>query len=88
MILKSVLIIFITYLMNNVNFHLLFMFFQLKVAGPRMIPFLKTVILYFILKTYENHGEIWSTLLKCVPIYCLMIFVLLSGFKLTKEYVH
>jgi uncharacterized membrane protein YhhN len=36
--------------------------------------------------TFEHFEEVWSTVMKCVPIICLMIFIFLHGIKFTKEY--
>ncbi|XP_055385141.1 lysoplasmalogenase-like protein TMEM86A [Condylostylus longicornis] len=57
----------------------------LKTAGPRMVPFIKAVTIYFMLVTFDPKGEIWTTILKCAPIVCLMFFILLYGFKFTKK---
>lgn len=58
----------------------------MKVAGPKMVPFLKSVTIYFLLVTFEHRGKVWSTILKCAPIFCLMIFVILyEGNKLLQK---
>lgn len=55
-------------------------------AGPKMVPFIKMVSVYFILDAYKHHGQYWTTLLKCAPIVCLMIFIILCGTKFTHKY--
>lgn len=50
-----------------------------------MVPFIKAVTIYFMLVTFDTKGETWTTILKCAPIVCLIFFILLYGFKLTKE---
>jgi len=46
----------------------------LKTAGPRMVPFITAVTIYFMLVTFEPNGEIWTTMVKCAPIVCLKFF--------------
>lgn len=57
-----------------------------KVAAPRMILFLITFILYFSLISLTEKGTVVSTVLKCLPIVSLWIFVLLTGFELKKSH--
>lgn len=59
--------------------------FKFKVAGLKMTPFIKSVILYFVIGGFEHYEQVWSTVLKVIPIFCLMGFIFLYGFKLTKE---
>lgn len=66
--------------------NVLFYVFQIKIAGPKMVPFLKSVTIYFLLVTADHRGKVWSTVLKCAPIICLMIFALLYGIKFFKEF--
>lgn len=51
-----------------------------------MVPFLKSVTIYFLLVTSDHRGKVWSTVLKCAPIICLMIFSLLYGIKFFREF--
>uniref|UniRef100_A0A336LFI4 lysoplasmalogenase n=1 Tax=Culicoides sonorensis TaxID=179676 RepID=A0A336LFI4_CULSO len=55
-------------------------------TGLKMVPFIKTVIIYFMLGTfeYENHGKLWSTVVKIFPIISLMIFIFLYGINTSK----
>lgn len=53
-------------------------------TGPKMIPFIKAVSVYFMLDAYNHCGEYWTSFLKCAPIVGLMIFIVLYDVKLTK----
>nr|XP_029717389.1 lysoplasmalogenase-like protein TMEM86A isoform X2 [Aedes albopictus] len=57
---------------------------MVKVAAPRMILFVITFILYFSLIGLTERRTVESTVLKCLPIVSLWIFVLLTGFELKK----
>ncbi|XP_065084802.1 lysoplasmalogenase TMEM86A [Ochlerotatus camptorhynchus] len=57
-----------------------------NVAAPRMLLFFVTFILYFSLIGLTERSTIESTILKCLPIVSLWIFVLLTGFKLKKSH--
>jgi uncharacterized membrane protein YhhN len=51
------------------------------------MPFLKSVIIYSIVGSYGFfNSQILSTVLKCLPIFCLMAFVFFMGFKNTSEF--
>lgn len=68
------------------EFVLLF-FWQVKVTWLQLAPFIKSVIIYFVLGSFEFfNSNLLSTVLKCVPIICLIAFVFFMGFKFTKEY--
>lgn len=67
------------------NMFLSFRLEKLKIVGPKMIPFVKAVSLYYILDTYNHHGELWTTFFKCAPIACLIMFIVLyEGGKISK----
>ncbi|XP_023034492.1 lysoplasmalogenase-like protein TMEM86A [Drosophila willistoni] len=57
-----------------------------KSHGLKLVPFLVTLILYFSLVRRDPQGELWTTVLKCLPIVALMFYVLVKGFKLNKDY--
>ncbi|XP_058815555.1 lysoplasmalogenase-like protein TMEM86A isoform X2 [Topomyia yanbarensis] len=59
---------------------------MVKVAAPRMVLFFITVVLYFTLVGQTERQSVSSTVLKCLPIVSLWIFVFLTGFKLEKSY--
>lgn len=52
-----------------------------------MVPFFKTVCLYFVFDAHNHHGEYWSTLLKCAPIISLMLFISLLGISVKSKFV-
>jgi len=69
-----------------IDFYFCF-FFKVKVAGFHLIPFFKTVIIYFICMPFGFwDSQVLSTILKCAPIVCLMGFIVLRNFRLTKEF--
>lgn len=61
-------------------------FLQIKVGGPKMVPFIKTVTIYFLLMTVSEKGTAWSTVFKCAPIVCLMLFLVMNGMRLGKQH--
>lgn len=58
----------------------------LKSIGPKLVPFFKTVALYFVLYPDENPPTIFCCLFKCLPIISLMLFVLLQGMSFSIYY--
>lgn len=42
------------------------------------MPFFIAVIAYFASSAYNAKGEVWSTIVKCLPIWCLILFVVLT----------
>ena len=60
---------------------------QLKSVGPRLVPFFKTVAIFFVLFGEDCYTEsIFYCIIKCLPIVSLMIFVLLHGINFTEAY--
>ncbi|KAJ3659139.1 hypothetical protein Zmor_010844 [Zophobas morio] len=57
-----------------------------KSVGPKLVPFFKTVAIYFVVFLPDTVPSVSSTLLKCLPILSLMLFVLLHGMSLGDEY--
>jgi len=60
---------------------------QLKSVGPKLVPFFKTLTIYFVLFAEEPRLE--SPLycaIKCLPIISLMFFVLLHGMSFSEYY--
>ncbi|XP_065367945.1 lysoplasmalogenase TMEM86A [Calliphora vicina] len=55
-----------------------------KSQGPKLLPFFVFVIIYFAF-VRDPVGELWTTLLKCAPIVCLMLYIVLNGINLTKD---
>lgn len=61
--------------------------FKVKVSWLQLTPFLKSVIIYSVIGSYEFFGSnALSTILKCLPIFCLMAFIFFMGFKFTNEF--
>ncbi|XP_011499980.1 PREDICTED: lysoplasmalogenase-like protein TMEM86A [Ceratosolen solmsi marchali] len=56
----------------------------LRSVGPKLVPFLKSVCVYFIILTEQPC--LLTACFKCLPIISLIIFVLLHGINLSKEY--
>ncbi|CRK91658.1 CLUMA_CG005308, isoform A, partial [Clunio marinus] len=62
---------------------------MVKVTWIQLAPFVKSVIVYFVIGSFEFfNSNVLSTILKCIPIICLMAFIFLMGFKFTNEYRH
>ncbi|XP_044735579.1 lysoplasmalogenase-like protein TMEM86A [Chrysoperla carnea] len=60
----------------------------LKSIGPKLVPFLKTSAVFFVLQS-RIEKETWLYLLiKCIPILCLIMFVLLHGMSFSDEYAY
>uniref|UniRef100_A0A1B6LWI5 lysoplasmalogenase n=1 Tax=Graphocephala atropunctata TaxID=36148 RepID=A0A1B6LWI5_9HEMI len=59
---------------------------QLKSVGPKLVPFLKTVAIYFVLFIPVERPSCFAMIIKCLPILSLIVFVLLHGMSLADEY--
>ncbi|XP_016989078.1 lysoplasmalogenase-like protein TMEM86A [Drosophila rhopaloa] len=57
-----------------------------KAQGLKLVPFLVTLVLYFSLVRKDPQGELWTTVLKCLPIVALMFYMVAKGITLKKEY--
>lgn len=58
----------------------------LKSVGPKLVPFFKTVAIYFVLFIPVDRPSLFAMLIKCLPIISLIVFVLLHGMSLGDEY--
>uniref|UniRef100_A0A1B6CW54 lysoplasmalogenase n=1 Tax=Clastoptera arizonana TaxID=38151 RepID=A0A1B6CW54_9HEMI len=58
----------------------------IKSIGPKLVPFFKTVAIYFVLYIPVERPSCFAMLIKCLPIISLIIFVLLHGMSLGDEY--
>ncbi|KAL8566859.1 hypothetical protein ACOMHN_008716 [Nucella lapillus] len=58
----------------------------LKSVGPKLVPFFKTVSIYFVLYGSSDTASILSCVAKCLPIVSLIFFVLLHGMSLSEYY--
>lgn len=64
-------------------------FFQVKAIGPKLVPFFKSVAIFFILFEADSRlNSIFYCLVKCLPVVCLMIFVVLHGMSLSEIYAY
>ncbi|ELU03827.1 hypothetical protein CAPTEDRAFT_223328 [Capitella teleta] len=60
-----------------------------KAIGPKLVPFFKTVAIFFILFEADSRlNSIFYCLVKCLPVVCLMIFVLMHGMSLSEIYAY
>jgi hypothetical protein len=57
----------------------------LKSVGPKLVPFFKTVAIYFVLFIPAERPSLFAMLIKCLPIISLIVFVLLHGMSLGDE---
>ncbi|XP_008191792.1 radial spoke head 14 homolog [Tribolium castaneum] len=71
---------------NPLNSTLQMFCLKVKSVGPKLVPFFKTVTIYFVVFLPYNLPSVLSTILKCLPILSLMLFVLLHGMSLGDEY--
>ncbi len=61
----------------------------MKTAGPRLVPFFKTVAIFFVLFAEDSKLEsFFYCLIKCLPIISLIFFVLLHGMSLSEYYAY
>jgi uncharacterized membrane protein YhhN len=61
----------------------------LKSVGPKLVPFFKTLAIYFVLFGEGGAGRLDSPfhcVIKCLPIVSLIIFVILHGLSLSEYY--
>lgn len=63
-----------------------FAMFQLKCVGPKLVPFFKTVSIYFVLFGDAERSSVFFCIAKCLPIVSLILFVLLHGMSLNEYY--
>ncbi|MBN3304618.1 TM86A protein, partial [Amia calva] len=53
--------------------------FQVKSEGPKLVPFFKATCVYFVLWLPTSSPSWFSALIKCLPIFCLWVFLLAHG---------
>lgn len=59
----------------------------LKSVGPKLVPFFKTLVIFYVLFPEESYLEsIFYCAIKCLPVISLMIFVLLHGMSFSEYY--
>ncbi|XP_045481115.1 lysoplasmalogenase-like protein TMEM86A isoform X3 [Harmonia axyridis] len=54
--------------------------------GPKLVPFFKTLAIYFVIFPSSDSPSIFGAVLKCLPIISLMLFILLQGINLGNRY--
>ncbi|CAL4097381.1 unnamed protein product, partial [Meganyctiphanes norvegica] len=59
----------------------------LKSVGPKLVPFFKTVAIYFVIFIPAEQPSLFALILKCLPVLSLIAFVLLHGMSLGEELV-
>ncbi|XP_036882951.1 lysoplasmalogenase TMEM86A [Manis javanica] len=50
-----------------------------KSEGPKLVPFFKATCVYFVLWLPSSSPSWFSALIKCLPIFCLCLFLLAHG---------
>ncbi|KAB7500690.1 Lysoplasmalogenase-like protein TMEM86A [Armadillidium nasatum] len=62
--------------------------YKLKAIGPKLVPFFKTVAIYFLLFIPVGQPSLFAAFIKCLPVISLIAFVLLHGMSLGDEYAY
>uniref|UniRef100_A0A8D8XB54 lysoplasmalogenase n=2 Tax=Cacopsylla melanoneura TaxID=428564 RepID=A0A8D8XB54_9HEMI len=57
-----------------------------KSISSKLVPFVNTVGVYFILFLPSDEPSLFSMLIKCLPILSLMVYVILHGISLQPKY--
>lgn len=57
----------------------------LKSVGPKLVPFFKTVIVYFVAWLPKDNPSAFAALIKCLPVICLIGFVIMQGTSLKQH---
>ncbi|KAK9410065.1 lysoplasmalogenase-like TMEM86A [Crotalus adamanteus] len=52
---------------------------MVKSEGPKLVPFFKATCVYFVLWLPTSSPSWFSALIKCLPIFCLWVFLLAHG---------
>ncbi|XP_023226973.1 lysoplasmalogenase-like protein TMEM86A isoform X1 [Centruroides sculpturatus] len=60
----------------------------LKSVGPKLVPFFKTVAVYFVLAIPGDNPSWFACLIKCLPVGWLCIFVILHGMSLDEKHTY
>lgn len=73
--------------MFSIFYPSLFNILQVKSVGPYLVPFFKTVAIFFVLFGDDCRDEsIFYCIVKCLPVISLILFVLVHGMNLTEYY--
>ena len=73
---------------HHCNFISLYFLLQLKSVGPKLVPFLKTVAVFFVLFGETSSVTFFCCMIKCLPVLMLIHFVLLDGVNMTEAYAY
>lgn len=57
----------------------------MKSVGPKLVPFFKTLAIYFVVFPDFTKPSLLGITLKCLPVVSLMFFVLMHGMSLKDE---
>ncbi|KAF2905974.1 hypothetical protein ILUMI_00205 [Ignelater luminosus] len=49
----------------------------IKSVGPKLVPFFKTLAIYFVVFIPQDQPSLLATVLKCLPIISLVVFIIL-----------
>ncbi len=70
--------VMVCFISHECNFSLSFVM-QVKSEGPKLVPFFKATCVYFVLWLPTSSPSWFSALIKCLPIFCLWVFLLAHG---------
>ncbi|CAG0883686.1 unnamed protein product [Cyprideis torosa] len=56
--------------------------------GPKLVPFLKTTAIYYVVFIPNDEPSTFAVVLKCLPVLSLVFFVLLHGMSLGQEHAY
>ncbi|TSK45862.1 Lysoplasmalogenase-like protein TMEM86A [Bagarius yarrelli] len=57
-----------------------------KSEGPKLVPFFKATCVYFVLWLPTSSPSWFSALIKCLPIFCLWVFLLAHGISFLEDH--
>ncbi|CAG7727346.1 unnamed protein product [Allacma fusca] len=61
---------------------------HVKSHGPKLVPFFKTVGMYFFFFIPHENPSVYAMILKCLPCLALSIFICLHGISAGKEHAY
>lgn len=59
---------------------------MIKGVGPKLVPFFKTLAIYFVVFIPHDQPSILATILKCLPSIGLIVFVILHARSMGSDY--
>lgn len=72
-------------LLNTMTIDFKYFWSQFKSVGPKLVPFLKTLGIYFVMFIPVDRPSAFAMLIKCLPVASLALFVLLHGISFRDE---